>query len=196
VRVDAVPFDVLVAFGRVWVTGWQAGRLDELDPRTLRVVRRLDVGPYPAGLAARAGAIWVGFGRDATAIARVDPASGAIERLPVGDRSPSWFAAGTRDLWVQANDRDVVHVDPSARRVLGRLRVGRTLAQGAAAPGGTIWLPDKEQSLVYRIDPVAGRVVDSFPAGRGAFFALSAFGSMWVTTYAGSDVWRFRPEAG
>jgi len=36
-------------------------------------------------------------------------------------------------------------------------------------------------------------VVDSFAGGSGAFFPLRAFGSMWVTNYAGSDVWRFKP---
>jgi hypothetical protein len=38
------------------------------------------------------------------------------------------------------------------------------------------------------------KVLDSFAAGPGAFLALNAFGSMWVTSYAGDDVWRF--EAG
>jgi streptogramin lyase len=192
-NVDSVPFDVLVAFGRIWVTGWEAGRLDEIDPRTFRVVRRLDVGPRPAGLAAAAGGVWIGFGRDATAIARVDPVSGAVERFPVGERAPGWFAAGTRDFWIQAGGGDVVHFDPVQRRVLARLQVGRTLAQGAAAPDGTIWMPDKEQSVVYRIDPAKERVIDSFPAGAGAYVALRAYGAMWVTSYASNDVWRFRP---
>jgi streptogramin lyase len=194
VRVGAVPFDVLVAFGRVWVTAWQDGKLVEVDPKTRRVARRIEIGAYPNGLTAVDGALWVGFGRGATAIARVDPSTRAIERVPVGDRAPGWFAAGTPDLWIQANDGDVLHVDPRSRRVLARLRVGRTLAQGAAAQDGTIWMPDKEQSVVYRIDPAKGRVIDSFPAGRGAYFALRAFGSMWVASYAGSDVWRFRPS--
>ena len=52
-------------------------------------------------------------------------------------------------------------------------------------------MPDKEQNRVCRVDPSAGRVLDSFAAGPGAFFALRAFGSMCVTSYAGSDVWRF-----
>jgi streptogramin lyase len=191
--VSAVPFDVLVAFGRVWVTGWEAGKLDVLDAKTLRVVRRIDVGPRPTGLAAVRGAVWVGFGRDATSIARVDPSTAAVERVPVGDRAPSWFVTGAPDLWLQANDGDLVHVDPRTRTVLATLKVGRTLAQGALAPDGTLWVPDKEQSVVYRIDPARERVVDSFAAGPGAYVALRAFGSMWVTSYAGSDVWRFRP---
>ena len=77
--------------------------------------------------------------------------------------------------------------------MLAKLEVGRTLAQGATAADGTIWMPDKEQSLVYRIDPKRERVLDSFPAGPGAYIALRAFGSMWVTSYAGTDVRRFSP---
>ena len=76
-------------------------------------------------------------------------------------------------------------------RCCAHLHVGRTLAQGAEAPDGTIWFPDKEQSVVYRIDPVRQVVVDSFPAGPGAYLALRAFGSMWVLSYAGADVRRF-----
>jgi hypothetical protein len=38
--------------------------------------------------------------------------------------------------------------------------------------------------------------VDSFPAGRGAFAAVRANGSMWITSYAGTDVWRFKTGPG
>jgi streptogramin lyase len=196
VRVGRELFDVLVAYGSVWVTSRRDGVLVQIAPRSLRVLRRIKVGPDPAGLHAAAGAVWVGSVGDTSAISRVDPSSGAVQQIPVGDRRPAWFVAGTRELWLQANDHDLVHVDAARRRVLGRLRFGRTLAQGAAAPDDMLWIPDKEQSVVYRIDPAAERVVDSFPAGRGAFVARRAFGSMWVTSYAGSDVWRFRSAAG
>jgi streptogramin lyase len=191
IRVGAVPFDVVAAFGRVWVTAWQSGTLVAVDPHTMSVVRRIRVGPRPTGLRARRRALWVGFGRAATAIARVDPKTAKIERVPVGVRAPSWFAAGTRDLWIQAADHVLVRVDPATRRVRARLSFGRTLAQGAVGPEGLLWVPDKEQSLVYRLDPATGRVVDSFGAGPGAFFVLRANDSMWVASYAGDDVWRF-----
>jgi hypothetical protein len=60
----------------------------------------------------------------------------------------------------------------------------------------SIWIANDggtQQSLVYRIDPKRPAVIDSFGAGPGAFVALRAYGSMWVTSYAGSDVRRFRP---
>jgi hypothetical protein len=44
---------------------------------------------------------------------------------------------------------------------------------------------------VHRVDPVRARVVDSFPAGPGAYLAVQGFGSMWVLSFAGSDVRRF-----
>jgi streptogramin lyase len=175
----------------VWVTAWEAGTLSEIDPAAGKVVRGIRIGPRPTGLRAAAGAVWVGFGRSATAIARVDPRTARIKRVPVGVRSPSWFVAGTRDLWIQADDNVLVRVDPRRRRVTGRLSFGRTLAQGSLAPDGMLWIPDKEQGRVYRVDPGTAKVVDSFAAGPGAFLALSAYRSMWVTSYAGDDVWRF-----
>jgi streptogramin lyase len=193
IAVGASPDNVLVAYGRVWVTAWEAGKLTVVDPPTARVVRRIDIGARPAGLAARNGAVWVGFGRDATSIARVSPGTFRIDRIGVGVRQPRGFVAGTKDLWIQANTGDLLHFDPVATRVLAHLEVGRTLAQGAVAPDGTIWVPDKEQNIVYRVDPTRQRVVDSFPAGPGAYVVLRAYGSMWVTSYAGRDVRRFKP---
>jgi len=193
IAVGATPDSVLVAYGRVWVTTWGAAKLAVVDPRTLKVLRRINVGSKPAGLAARNGAVWVGFSRDATSIARVSPGTYRVDRIDVGVPEPRGFVAGTKDLWIQANTGDLVQFDPVARRVLAHLEVGRTLAQGAVAPDGTIWVPDKEQNLVYRIDPSRRRVVDSFPAGPGAYVTLRAHGSMWVTSYAGTDVRRFKP---
>jgi len=191
VRVGGVPFDVVAAFGRVWLTAWEAGKLVEVEPRSLRVVRRIAIGARPTGLHVAGGGIWIGFGRSATEIARLNPASGKIERVEVGVRAPSWFVSGASGLWIQAADNVLVHVENG--KTVDRLTFGRTLAQGALAPDGTLWIPDKEQSLVYRVDPKTARVLGSFPAGPGAFLALRAYGSMWVTSYAGADVWRFKP---
>ena len=193
IAVGGAPFGLVAAAGHVWATTWSKGTVVEIDPVSARVVRTIEVGGYPAGLAFAAGALWVGFSRDATAIARVDPASAAVERIDVGARTPATFARGTGDtLWVDVADSDLVRVDARARRVVARLHVGHTLAQGTRAADGTLWIPDKEVDAVYRIDPRTNKVRGSFPAGDGAFHVLRAFGSMWVTSYAGADVWRFK----
>src|SRR6185295_14994303 len=123
--------------------------------------------------------------------ARVDPASGQVSRVAVGVKAPSHFLAAANAIWV-VNDGDaIVRLTPATGDVLGTTHAGRTLVQPASAPDGTIWLPDKETDTIFRIDPATGRVIDSFAGGDGAYNALRAFGSMLVTSYAGSDVWRF-----
>jgi streptogramin lyase len=134
VRVGAVPDALLAAYGRVWVAAWEAGRLVEVDPRSLKVIRRTRIGPRPTGLRAAAGAVWVGFGRSATAIARIDPRTHRIEPVPVGVRAPAGFSVGTRDLWIKAGDNVLLRLDPRTRKVRARLSFGGTLAHGALAP--------------------------------------------------------------
>ena len=163
-------------YGRVWVTAWEAGELAVVEPRTLKVVRRIDVGPRPVGLTARNGAVWVGFGRNATSIARVDPRT--YRRRSRRGRRP-------RTRLVRR--RHEGSLDPGQRRRPLALRPGRASgsrsprgrcgrsAQGAVAPDGTIWMPDKERSVVYRVDPKRQRILDSFPAGPGAYIALRAY---------------------
>ena len=91
---------------------------------------------------------------------------------------------------MQADGRHLVRVDP----VTGASRAHAFRKDTPAARGsdGSIWMPDKEQNIVYRIDPRRAAVIDSFGGGPGAFVAIKAYGSMWVTSYAGS-ISPFRP---
>jgi streptogramin lyase len=192
IAVGGEPFDVLVAAGSVWTTGFSNGMLVAVDPRTSRVTRRIELGGAPNGLLYSAGSIWVGFGRGATGIARVDPASGSVERIELAVTAPTHFVAAGGGIWVVNDGDTLVRLDPQTGRVVRVIHAGRTLVQPALAPDGTLWVPDKEIDTIFRLDPDTGKLVDSFPGGNGAFQALRAFGSMWVTSYAGSDVWRFR----
>ncbi|MBA3364857.1 MAG: hypothetical protein H0U03_03600 [Actinobacteria bacterium] len=91
------------------------------------------------------------------------------------------------------DEHTTARIDPTTNRVVASLRTGESPAQAALAPDGTVWVPGKASNTVSRIDPARNRVVDSFRAGPGALTAVRAFGSMWVTSFAGNDVWRFRP---
>jgi streptogramin lyase len=190
--VGGAPFDVLVEHGNVWTTGFGNGTLVQVEARTGRVLRRIKVGGAPNGLLYDRGAIWVGLGRDATEVLKVDAVSGSIKRIDVEATAPTHFVATTSGIWV-ANDGDTFTL--LARddgRVLKVVHFGRTLGQAALGPDGALWVPDKEVDTVFRVDPATGAALESFPGGNGAFQAVRAFDSMWVTSYAGSDVWRFR----
>jgi streptogramin lyase len=192
VLVRGAPFDVVVSNGRVWTTGFSNGMLVEVDAGTLHVIRRIKLGGFPTGLLSSEGALWVGLGRGATEVVRVDPASGALKRIDVGVPAPTHFVATPAGIWVVDDGNALVLLSRSDGHVLRVAHAGSTLVQPALAPDGTLWVPDKELDRVFRLDPTTGDLVDSFAAGDGAFQVLRAFGSMWVRSYAGNDIWRFR----
>lgn len=191
VDVGANAEDVAVAGGSVWVSSFDEGALVKIDPGSRRVVETLRVGGYPAGLGVAAGSLWVGFGRGATSVARVDPSTGRVTRVPIGRPTPDQISTDGRSVWVSSVDT-VSRVDPATNRVVARLRLGSTLGRGTRAPDGALWLPNKEQNTLTRIDVRTNRVRSVLAAGPGSIAAAYGFGSVWVTSYAGSDVRRFR----
>jgi streptogramin lyase len=192
VNIGANPFDVLLAAGSLWASSYDVGVVARLEPRTGRSISISRDGPNPAGLAACGGRIWVGHGRDATWLTAIDPTNGRVERVEVGAATPSSPQCVLGDLWAATAD-SVVRLDARTGAVRARIHVGGTPADIAAAPDGLVWVTDKERSLVFRVDPRANRIVDSFAAGPGAFSLARLGRSMWVTSYAGSDVRRYDP---
>jgi streptogramin lyase len=200
-RVRAVrirsPFGLERAAGALWVTSFETGTVARVDPMTARVRRILRIGGNPVGIAACAGALWVGHGREATWLTRVDPRTGAARRIDVGVRSPRAPSCIRGQLWVATED-DVLRVAPRSGKLLAHIRLEGTRGNLAEAPAGVsasrlLWVTDKERSLIHRIEPGSGRVVDEFPAGPAAFDVVALGSSMWVTSYAGADVRRYDP---
>jgi virginiamycin B lyase len=185
------PFDVVVEHRHVWTTGFTNGTLVEVDARTGRVLRRLHVGGAPNGLLYDRGSLWVGFGRGATQVLRLDLSDRSMRRFDVGVPAPTHFVATSSGIWVADDGDALTLLARDDGRVVTVVHFGRTLGQAAVAADGSLWVPDKEIDTVFRADAATGKQLESFPGGDGAFQAVRAFGSMWVTSYAGSDVWRF-----
>jgi streptogramin lyase len=189
VAVGAVPFDVLRADGFVWVTNWDDGTLTKIDPERGAAVATVRVAANPTGLAECGGRIWVGHGRNARRITSIDPTTLRVRRVTVG-ATPEWPHCIRGVVWVTAPD-SVLRLDARTGRVLSRLRIGDTLADAAAGPDDLVWVTDKQHSVVHRVAASGRSVVDSFPAGPGAFALARVGDSMWVTSFAGADVRRF-----
>jgi streptogramin lyase len=188
-RLGKVPFDVLVT-NSVWTTWFDDGGLTRVDPSSLRLSKRLAIGGSPAGLALCWGRLWVGGGRRDTWLTRVDPVTNRFERVDVGVESPAWPTCVGDAVW-SPTVHGVVRIDPRSGTVVASISLGGTPARVAAAPDGTIWVTDKEQNRIVRIDASTNTVVDEFSAGPGAFAIVRVADSMWVTSYAGSDVRRY-----
>ena len=151
VRVGGTPFDVAAAFGRVWVTAWEAGKLVEVDPAVAsrpphrdraaadRLARRRRRASGSASAARRPRS--PGSTR---AAARSSASRSASARRP--GSSPGRAASGSR--------RPTTCSSTSRERPRGRPAHVRTHPRaGRARPGRDAGIPDKEQNVVYRVDP-------------------------------------------
>jgi len=191
------PYDVVLAAGSPWVTSFETGTVTRFDARTGRVARTWSVGGNPTGITACGGKVWVGHGRSATWLTSIDPRTGRATRVDVDVPSPRMPRCIDGELLVTTVD-SLLRVSPHTGELLSTLTLGETLAEAGAARssiGGVraIWVTDKERSIVHRVDPGSGQVVDSFPAGPGALAQERFAGSVWISSFAGSDIRRYDP---
>jgi streptogramin lyase len=185
------PAHLAVVAGSLWVSSYEQGHVAQISLKTNRVTRVYKLKGNPAGLAGTPGAVWVSFGRTGTSLARIDLATRQISRIPIGHPQAGFLVSLGGSLWTTTGDAYAVRIDPKTRRVVASFRIRGTPAGIAAAPDGLIWVAEKEHDTITRIDPISNKVVDVTPAGDGALSVVSAAGDMWVTNYAGTDVWRF-----
>jgi len=151
------------------------GRLWKIDPKTMRatVLLQTPAAPGqplyssggPTGVTTAAGAVWLSF-LNATEIARVDPATGALEQqLLVTKTEGTIMQASASQIWV--------------------------LFQTGSS-SGYLYLPDRSQpGRVGRIDPrtgaFTGRDVELGSSGGYDAFAASA-AMAWVGDFTNSTV--------
>ena len=192
VRVEAAPFDVEAAFGSIWVACFGGQSVLRIDPATNLVVQRFPLGAAVTSLVAFRGRIWVGFGREARNVARIDPGSGSVSTTDVGVSQPAQLAVAGGTVWAATADDSVIRLDPETASRVATVAVPGTPAKPALGPDGALWAPAKAANTLTRINLATNRVIDVSPAGPGAFAVLNAYGSGWVPSFAGSNVWRFR----
>lgn len=186
------PFDVLLAAGSVWVTSFEIGTVARFDAATRKLTRVYKTGGNPAGITRCGRRIWVGHGTGATWLTSIEPATHRMRRFDVGTKAPGWPRCVFGELWV-TSPKHVLRIDTRTGKLLGRLRLGGTPAEAAAGSDGLVWVTDKERSLVHRIYGKRLVVVNSFPAGPGAYSLARTGDAMWITSFAGTDVRRYVP---
>ena len=190
-RLSHWPAHLAVTGGSLWVSSYEHGHVVQVSLKTNRMTRVYKFTGNPSGLAATPGALWVSFGRTGTSLARIDLATRKIGRVPIGHAGAGFLAALGGSLWTTTADGFAVRIDPRTRRVVASFGIRGTPAGVAAAPDGLIWVAEKEHDTITRIDPISNKVVDVTPAGNGALSIVRAAGDMWVTNFAGTDLWRF-----
>jgi ABC-type transport system substrate-binding protein/DNA-binding SARP family transcriptional activator len=131
IPLGATPAGLAAGEGGIWVTSPDSGQLLLVDPRTNHVSQDFRVGVSPGEVAVGAGGVWVSlFGG---AVARVDPVTGRMRMIRVGD-TPAGITYADGAVWAaDSRGGSVQRIDPQTGSVRS-IRVGNEPA--VLAPSG------------------------------------------------------------
>ena len=149
----------------------------------------------PAGLAYGDGSVWV-VGSAGGALARIDPATHAVQQIPVGS-APTAAAITGPDVWVaNSGDGTVTRVSTVTNRAVDTIQVGN-LPVAIAAGSGAVWVANEGDGTVDRIDPVTGDVTkEGIQVGGRPDGIVAGAGAVWVANGEDGTVQRIDPATG
>ena len=186
---------------RVWVPSCGDGVINEIDPKTDSIVRKIPA-PIKRGregaFAFASGSFWIPDNvsdSSSTTVARIDARSGAVlSRIATGARSDV-VIAGFGSVWVASSGENVVvRIDPSNNAIVARIPVGPS-PKFMTAGEGAVWVQNRTDGSVSRIDPAtnreAARVAAHAPTPAGDISAGGGF--VWLSV-DGLPVTRIDPR--
>jgi streptogramin lyase len=173
------PTGLAIGSGAIWET-FSGGILLRIDPRTLEIVSRFDLGGNVDALAVDAESVWVGDTLGST-VRFVDPKTGQASE-PVDVSGVDELAAEGGSAW--ALDRasgTVTHVDPSSG-VVQTVRVGDEPTNMVAGLGA-VWISDGGGAL-WRVDLLTGEATSIVIDSPLAALAIDkSHGTVWALVY-------------
>jgi len=193
VRTHGAPAALAVDTHAVWVGDGRNDALLELDPKRLRVRRRIRLSSPPHQLAIGAGSVWVANGYSGT-LTRYDTVRMSLSRAfrpEPSARGRLAVAYGTGGLWVGSQDDVVTHLDGRGK-ILARIG-GVVGPENLAVDAHSIWVAETGRVALARVDP-ATRRSRSIPIGGRAESVAIGFGSIWAVTPDQDTLWRIDPR--
>jgi len=169
-----------------------AGTVSRIDLRSHRVVSTIPTTQLPLVIASGYGSIWVGnsdanFERSSVSV--IGTGSSRAETIDSGVSQPFGIAAGAGSVWILKFDGTLDKIDPQSRRLVARRSVGHDIEVLSLAVGaGSIWVTNRADFSVSKIDPRTGRIERTIRLGQvGASRAESQpktrrSGSRWAAT--------------
>jgi virginiamycin B lyase len=196
-QIPAGPADseggITVGAGSVWLVTKKEGLLVRVDPQTNQVVARITI---PSGSYAPAfgeGAVWI-TSTEHNLLTHVDAQSNRVmASIPIGPQ-PRFLTVGAGSVWtLNQGDGTVSRIDMKTDGVTAAIPVGIPGTGGEIAFGaGSVWAT-VFQIPMSRIDPATNTVVRQW-VGPGGDSIRLGHGSIWLTDFAHSTVWRLNPR--
>jgi len=160
------PLSLAVGEGKVWVTGLTGG-LREIDPRTARPGRSIDLGGVfnAYAVAAGLGAVWIVNGTQGSVTRIGLDAAGATRRKTIAaDTGARDVAIGFDSVWVVNHDAGtVLRLAPDGRR-LARIRLKGGVKSIATGSGG-VWVANPRRGSVFRVSAGSNSLLSEIKVG-------------------------------
>lgn len=201
IRTAGWPGSVVSAFNAIWVFQHVGTGVYRINPRTNRVVKRIQIGEnqcLPA--AAGDGKLWTTNCWGETGRAYVYEIDARHNRVVHRYKGAS-VVFGDESLWMRTQDEEeLLRIDPTSRVVIARIPLpsgvgGQYGAFAAAECDGSVWLNADTNEI--RVDAATNKVAAVIPlpnaasdstASNGYFSAVAAAcagGKAWVPNLAG-----------
>jgi glutamine cyclotransferase len=190
-RIPGGVFGVASTPSGLWGMSPQATQVVQIDPRSGRVLARVDIEGPLAGLAVDGDQIWTVSGR--SELVRIDPRSHSIaERIKLESFEPEGLAIGGHFLWVSSSfEGNVLRVDLRTKKVRDRLPVDGSLFGGIVI-GDSYWV-SSNNGTIYQLDAVSGEVVGQ--RDLIGFGPIPAAGNLWTVDFLTDSVFRLDETA-
>jgi class 3 adenylate cyclase len=208
VALDGSPSFLVGNSGDAWIANEADKTLLRLDGKTRTLVKTIGLGAIPRGLASGGGSVWItsdGFG--SAPLIEVVPATNDVKEAP-RPRCCSGFWRVTGDdnrLWIASyTSFDVVKFDPRSRRY-GPYVCCNVLPDALALGEGALWVVERDDQQVTRIDQDTGTVETTIPIGAPRVQPLNfrrpevqrtlaaGEGGVWVVDAIEGLVWQIDP---
>lgn len=189
--------------GVVWTTGYGNGTIGKLKPSTgaiaeFSVPSGSASGPHTFVLGDDGETLWFTM-QNSNRIGSVDILTGRIAEYETSG-NPTGIAIDRAGniWWCRSGDDKLGRLDPRTGKTT-ELDMGRNTRPRriATAPDGMLWVTLYGNGRLAKVDPAAGRIVDTYPlpGGNAGAYALAVndAGIVWVNQIKLDAVIRFDP---
>ena len=200
----ARPHGLLVDLdGTVWYTGNGNGSIGRLDPKTGKITEyRAPSGGDPHTLVIDdKGVIWFTV-QNGQRIGRLDRASGQITEYKTSGNPYGLAIDKQGKVWFCRIGADKLgRLDPVSGATSDLdTGAGSQPRRIATAPDGMLWVTGYGNGILFKVDPLAGRIVSRYvmPAGEGGgpyAVTVDAAGRVWANEINTDTVALFDPKA-
>jgi len=116
-----------------------------------------------------------------------------VTTIPVG-LGGQGVAVFDGSVWVAWGDHGVARINPSTNEV-SQIRVGLDPIGVAAGPEG-VWVTNRREGTIGRIDPSTNEMAGRLPVGRLPLMIAAGASAVWITDAGSAEVVRVDPLSG